>query len=351
MLNPQEQQWLEESLSYLSVQGMPDVEVVVGDASARNYYRIKLGARNFILCRSKDEASNQRFRKVSAALEQVGVMAPLVFAFDDDLGLMLMSDMGRTQLIEVYQMNAHAHPYSIIHRVLNDLIRLSQIPDPLLMQEDQFLVGRYDQALLARDFGLFTEWCIEKALGVTLFSQEKESLLALARQFESAFNEQPQVWVHRDFHSRNLMLTDDDVAVIDFQDMVKGPICYDLISLVFDAYWLIPMQDQKNIIDDFYRLLCSESLIDVSREDFQRWVAATAMQRLIKILGIFCRLSLRDGKTQYLADLPMVIHHIETLHQSDAGVWPEDWLLLWKERLRPALNAFLARHEISLDLK
>ncbi|MFC3150797.1 aminoglycoside phosphotransferase family protein [Litoribrevibacter euphylliae] len=348
-INEQEQLWLEESLACLSVKGTPEVEALTGDASARQYFRVKLSGRSFILCKSLDLDSNARFRRVSSALEHVGVMAPLVFAFDDELGLMLLSDLGNTLLIDVYQMNAHSQSYSVLHRVLNDLLRLSQISDELLIDDDSAggrvrgSLASYDESLLNRDFGLFTEWCIGKALGLTLSDQEQTYLQALADGFEQAFAEQPWVWVHRDFHSRNLMLTDNDIGVIDFQDMVKGPICYDLISLIYDAYWQFPQQTKQTVAVDYYKLLTSEGLISVSEQAFQCWVAMTAMQRLIKVLGIFCRLALRDGKTGYLGDLPMVISHINEIHQTHTDALPSGWLTLWETKLIPALTVFLEK--------
>jgi aminoglycoside/choline kinase family phosphotransferase len=353
MLSLEEQQWLNDSLRFLSVTREPSmtgdsstellVEPLAGDASARHYYRVKLASRTFMFCRSHDHASNLRFRTVSLALEKAGVMAPLVFAFDDELGVMLLSDLGNTLLSDVYQMNAHAQPYSILHRVLTDLIRLARMPDADLLSNQTQVLAQYDQALLDRDFGLFQEWCLKEALGIVPTDQQQECLNDLADMFQQVFFEQPQVWVHRDFHCRNLMLTDNDIAVIDFQDMVKGPVTYDLISLVYDAYWLIPNHQKTQIIEDYYKLLTSERLIDTSLEEFKRWSAVTAMQRLLKILGIFCRLSLRDGKVQYLSDLPMVASHIDSLHETASDVWSESWLKLWNGVVKPALTEFLNR--------
>jgi len=352
MLSQAEKQWLDESLAYLSVKAVnqtePAIEAMTGDASARQYYRIKVDARTFLFCRSLDTESNARFRLVASALEKAGVMAPLVFAFDDDLGVMLLSDLGNTLLVDVYQMNAHGQRYSIIHRVLNDLIRLAKMPDEYLMASDDPAVqlSTYNQALLDRDFGLFTEWCLGEALNLSPTQQEQAMLGEFAAQFQRSFTEQPQVWVHRDFHCRNLMLTDNDIGVIDFQDMVKGPVCYDLISLVYDAYWDIPADQKQAIVEDYYKLLTSEQMISVTLSDFLPWVAVTAMQRLIKVLGIFCRLSLRDGKMQYLADLPMVMQHLDHLHETYPEVWSEAWLFFWQSQVKPALATFLQSHHV-----
>lgn len=342
MLNSEEMAWLEETLAYLNVKGDAKTERIMGDASSRNYFRVYLGRRTFILCRSSDAASNERFRCVSAALEQVGVMAPLVFAYDEALGLMLLSDLGNTTLLDFYQMNASGHPYSLVHRILNDLLRLAQIPDPLLSRPDGPVVGEYNQALLDRDFGLFTEWCLTKALSLEVEGQPKNIILAsMSSLLSEGFRTQPQVWVHRDFHCRNLMLTDSDIAMIDFQDMVKGPVCYDLISLIYDAYWNIP-QDQKGVfVRDYYQQLLDVELVTCGLDEFQQWVAITAMQRLLKVVGIFCRLALRDGKQGYLSDLPLVIQHIESLHNVFLDLWPQGWVECWQEEIAPAMRLFL----------
>ncbi|GAA3910246.1 aminoglycoside phosphotransferase family protein [Litoribacillus peritrichatus] len=338
MLTNEALDWLQQSLAYLAVQGAPEVNSVVGDASSRAYFRVHLGKRSFIFCLSSDVDSNKRFREVSAALEQVGVMAPLVFAFDDERGYMLMSDMGDTLLSDVYEMNVHRQPKAIIHRALTDLIRLAQIPDPLLT-----LTGSYDGALLARDFGLFEHWCLDQFLGLELSGEQQQVLVTLASLLAKGFECQPQVWVHRDFHCRNLMLTDDDVAMIDFQDMVKGPVCYDLISIVYDAYWQLPHDQQAALISDYYQQLMQSGILgdEVGVTLFQSWVAQTAMQRLLKILGIFCRLALRDGKQQYLSDLPLVIKHVDDVIAHNLDLWPEGVVELWNETIQPALKAKL----------
>ena len=128
--------------------------------------------------------------------------------------------------------------------------------------------------------------------------------------------------------------------MIDFQDMVKGPVCYDLASIVFDAYWQLTHDQQMSLIKDYYQQLQQAEIlsVEIDIDEFQRWVSITAMQRLLKILGIFCRLTLRDGKAQYLSDLPLVMKHVDDLVNHDLALWPEGFSAFWSHTIKPALE-------------
>lgn len=350
-------QWLKETLTQLGIDESFKAEALTGDASSRRYVRIHLHKRTFILCLSEDYFSNQRFREVSAQLQTVGIMAPLVFAYNETPGLMLLSDLGSTSLSDLYAMNSKHLPMAVIHRALNDLSRLAVMP------EDAFpSLGNYDQTLLDRDFGLFTDWALSHWLELEVDVEQQQTLQNMAEVLKDAFSLQPQVWVHRDFHCRNLMVTDDDIAMIDFQDMVRGPVTYDLASIVNDAYWLMSPEQQDQLIEDYYKVLRSIAFLDdsVSLQTFKAWHAFTALQRLLKVIGIFCRLSLRDGKHTYMTDLVVVLENTtrQILHltdilddmdkasSSDAGfmilkpllVKSKSFIALWEALLHPQLS-------------
>jgi aminoglycoside/choline kinase family phosphotransferase len=189
---------------------------------------------------------------------------------------------------------------------------------------------------------LFAEWFLGQLLGVTLSDQERSMLNRLFSHLIDSAVRQPQVVVHRDYHSRNLMLLEDGaLGVIDFQDAVVGPLTYDLVSLLKDCYLRLPRQQVIDRALDFKKRLVTELPMDsISDEQFIRWFDLIGLQRHIKVMGIFARLALRDGKRGYLKDLPLVIRYsLEVCAMTegiDEGRAFYDWFI---ERIEPLLPA------------
>ncbi|MEX8517750.1 MAG: aminoglycoside phosphotransferase family protein [Leptothrix sp. (in: b-proteobacteria)] len=291
------------------------------DASFRRYFRIDVRAdaqqagapASFIIMDAPPSHENcQPFVKVAGLLGGAGVHAPTVLAWDEPNGFMLLDDLGsRTYLAELQSLDL-ASPAgfkaadTLYRDALASLIQLQGIAA-------QNQVPAYDRVLLQRELDLFTEWYIGRHCGVTLTDKQQTQLAKCFELILKTCEAQPAVLVHRDFHSRNLMLGARP-GVLDFQDAVWGPVSYDLVSLLRDAYieWEEPQQ-----IDWAARYWQQAKKAGVPvPEDFGifwrdfEWMG---LQRHLKVLGIFARLCHRDGKAAYLKDLPLVwryAHHV-----------------------------------------
>ena len=170
---------------------------------------------------------------------------------------------------------------------------------------------QYDQAMLRRELEIFSEWFVVRLLGYSLSQAEQALLQRVFTQLETTALEQPQLLVHRDYHSRNLLLCDSgQIGVIDFQGAVRGPFAYDLVSLLRDCYIRWPQEDVKRWALSYGNMAMDVGVIPaVDEATYLRWFDWVGLQRHIKVLGIFARLHLRDGKHHYLADLPLVLRY------------------------------------------
>lgn len=182
----------------------------------------------------------------------------------------------------------------------------------------------FDNAFIKMELGIFTEWLLDKTLGLKLSDDEQQMLKRTFDFLSEQCQKQPQVAMHRDFHSRNIMVATagggepsilSRFAVIDYQDMVKGPLGYDAASLIFDCYTEVEPWLSEKMMDYAYSSFSLSGILDkdsTSREDFERMIVICAIQRHIKCLGIFNRLKLRDGKDGYLQYLPRVLNYLLT---------------------------------------
>ena len=280
------------------------------DASFRRYFRVD-GAQGsrIIMDAPPSHEDCTPFVTVSRLLVQGGLHAPQVLQWDQAQGFMLLSDLGGTTYLT--ELDA-SQPWSARNRQLygdaiDALVRLQHI-------DARAQVPAYDQALLQRELDLFPEWYIGRHRGVTL-NDDQRNLLRKAFDLILTNNlAQPAVLVHRDYHSRNLMVSEPNPGVLDFQDAVWGPITYDLASLLRDAYieW-----DEEVQIDHAARYWerARKAGLPVPDDfgDFWRDFEWMGLQRHLKVLGIFARLCHRDGKDGYLKDLPLVwkyAHHV-----------------------------------------
>lgn len=274
------------------------------DASFRRYFRFEVGDETRI---AMDAPPPQEdilpFLKTAELLRSRGVPTPVIFAANADMGFIVLSDFGRTAYLDILDDTTVTPLYA---SALDTLFQLQTAENPEVEPPD---LPRYDEALLRRELGVFREWCIEGYLGLTLTASE-EALLAetFDRLIRSALS-QPSVIVHRDYHSRNLMLLADGTpGVLDFQDAVLGPVTYDLASLLRDCYIAWPLSQLKLWIAQYHQRLAQAGLIEgVSEAQFRRWFDLMGLQRHLKAAGIFCRLKLRDGKPGYIGDIPRTL--------------------------------------------
>lgn len=289
---------------------LPQCLLIAGDASPRKYYRVTLpdpGAevtRHLIAVDSPASEKNPEFLHIRALLASAGVRVPDLVAADVDAGLLLLEDLGDDVLLPVLSDHSAGAWYAM---ALNTLGRLVGIETATAGLE------QYSAAKLTAELNLFREWFIPRLLGLEWDSGWEEVFEGLSAALVANALEQPQVVVHRDFHSRNLMVVHNgELAVIDFQDAVVGPITYDPVSLLKDCYIRWPRQRQVAWLLDYRRLLAEQGdLCEVTEATFIRWFDLMGLQRHIKVLGIFARLCLRDGKSAYLYDLPRVIAYVQ----------------------------------------
>lgn len=273
------------------------------DASFRRYFRVD-GAANatYIVMDAPPPHEDVRpFIHVAELFGQTGVSVPHILAKDVENGFLLLSDLGATTYLQ--QLNAdNAHQLYLDAIEALVLIQTQSNPGPL---------PEYDRALLLRELQLFPDWYIAKHLGVTLSDQQQADLNKVFDALLANNLAQPQVYVHRDYHSRNLMvLPKGNPGILDFQDAVYGPITYDLVSLLRDAYiqW-----DEEMVLDwairYWERAKRAGLPVNPDIDSFYRDFEFMGVQRHLKVLGIFARLYHRDGKDGYLKDLPLVMEY------------------------------------------
>lgn len=308
------------------------------DASFRRYFRVHLpntylGHQTLIAMDAPPPQEDcAPFIKVAQILLDAGLNAPQILAQDLSNGFLLLSDLGDTTYLS--QLNLEptniSHAQKLYSDATNALIKMQ-----LASQTD--VLPAYDEALLTREMQLFPDWYIAKHLGVTLNTEQQAVLNNTFNVLNQNILAQGKVTVHRDYHSRNLMVTEaNNPGVLDFQDAVYGAVTYDLVSLLKDAYieW-----DEEQIIDWAVRywqpakkagLPVHEDFSEFYR-DFE-WMGA---QRHIKVLGIFARLSHRDGKDGYLKDMPLVMRYLRKVCERYVELRPMLRLLNQLENVKP----------------
>ena len=307
------QHWLKEDL------GMDagTLESASSDASFRRYFRLKHGAETWIVMDAPPEHEDIRpFIHIARVLEDHAVHVPHIHASCPDRGLMLLEDLGNTPYLDsLNQATADA----LYADAMNTLLHIQACSTATL--------PHYDEALLQREMGLFDQWYLERHLGLTLTESDRAMLTGTYDQLtRSALNQQP-VFVHRDYHSRNLMITEQrSPGVIDFQDAVAGPITYDLASLLRDSYIEWPEERVTKWVREFHHRLLGAGTTQLDWEAFRKDFNLMSAQRHLKVAGIFARLNHRDGKPGYLKDIPLTLRNLKRSLQPYAEFEP---FLLW----------------------
>lgn len=281
-----------------------DMVIIPGDASTRRYFRLSTEQGSLIAVDAPTIAENTvAFVELARSLAAQGLQVPIVHEVDYEQGFMLLSDLGDQQLLAVLR-DPNVHHY--YHAAMNDLVKLQACQNI-----KNYSLPRYDHTLLTEELNRFHEWYLEKYLGIALNTAEW-SLLDKTYNFliEMAMR-QPYVLTHRDYHSRNLMvLPDDTLAIIDFQDAVLGPISYDLVSLLRDCYvnWC-PIK-VYSWVDDFWHLLPQAYQHKITQQELRVGFDLIGLQRHLKVLGTFARLCVRDNRSNYMADVPRILNYI-----------------------------------------
>lgn len=299
--NPVLTQWLQENCTF----PIDTLQQIPGDASFRRYYRLKSGAQSYMVM----DASQQRdcfepYVAIARALLSLGVMVPEIFVQDLAQGFMLISDFGDLQYLSALRdSNADA----LYKTAMDSLFRLQAC-----REVRDWTLSAFDHHFMQRELGEFRHWVLERYLGLSFSTQENALLQTTFNQLCEMAGKQAQVFIHRDYHSANLMvLPGEAVGILDFQDACLGPITYDLVSLLRDCYIDWPDEKVQRWVAYYYEKLCADQQLSaVSLEQFVTWFDWMGMQRHMKALFIFARKYLRDHTTRYLKFLPRTLNYI-----------------------------------------
>ena len=272
---------------------------VSGDASFRRYFRFYCDDLPLIAVDAPPTLENsQPFVAVTELLLQHQITVPKILHASMEQGFFVLQDFGDRLLLDALSENTADALYSV---ALQSLLAMQKISPQTLPP--------YDSALLQREMGLFSDWFLTKHMGLVIDDNTQAMLASTYNFLEDNALQQPQVFVHRDYHSRNLMLLENNtLGIIDFQDAVHGPITYDLVSLLRDCYIAWPQGKIDQWVAQYYSCLPKDRPYDL--QQFRRWFDLMGVQRHLKATGIFCRLNYRDGKPAYLNDIPRTLNYV-----------------------------------------
>ncbi|WNC69320.1 phosphotransferase [Thalassotalea nanhaiensis] len=324
--------WLAHSFPNEQINIIP----LSGDAGFRVYYRLILAETSYIVVDAPPEKlNNLAFVSLAHCFRASGLVVPEIIHYDEINGFMCLSDFGDTLLSEKLNKSTITALYEKAIKLLPKIQQTSA--------QEQWPLPIYDAPFLQLEMEIFSEWLVIKHLNITLTSDEEKQLRQCFNLLTASALEQPQVTVHRDFHSRNLMLIDnDDIAVIDFQDAVTGPTTYDLVSLLRDCY----VRWDDELIEPHIRTYYLNNKIEVSYQQFKRWFDLMGLQRHIKASGIFARLYHRDNKPGYLQDIPLTLSYIIDI----AARYPELTFLsdLVQSKIMPSVTKLSYQPEVKI---
>ncbi|KAF0867197.1 aminoglycoside phosphotransferase family protein [Pseudomonas sp. LD120] len=318
--------WLDEQLAIVyAAQGWGEVPPATltaasSDASFRRYFRWQGEGRSFVVMDAPPPQENcQPFVDIAHLLATANINVPKIYAQDVPRGFLLLSDLGnKTYLDVIDDDNADA----LFKDALQALLALQQLPMDAPLP-------RYDVALLRRELELFPEWYVGRELGITLNPQQREQWQQVSQLLIDSALAQPQVLVHRDYMPRNLMISEPNPGVLDFQDAVYGPVTYDVTCLFKDAFLSWPEPRVRGWLNDYWHLARARGIR--VQEDFEAFFRASdlmGVQRHLKVIGIFSRICHRDGKPRYLADVPRFFAYIDAVLQRRPELAPLAQLLL-----------------------
>jgi hypothetical protein len=283
-----------------------DIRPASADASFRRYFRVHAGERTLIVMDAPPGREDLgSFVRVARALDAIGVHVPLVLEEDRARGFLLLSDLGSTHYLAALAAGADAE--RLYADATDTLVRIQAGGAAAAAA-----LPPYDAAFLAAEIRLFPDWFLDRHLGVAVDAGVAALVADVSARLTAVAAEQPRGFVHRDYHSRNLMLTPErNPGVLDFQDAMHGPLAYDLVSLLKDCYVVWPRERVLDWLRGYRRRARAAGVaVGAHEAEFVRWFDLMGLQRHLKVLGIFARLWYRDGKPGYLADLPTVLAYV-----------------------------------------
>ncbi|MDG9926104.1 MULTISPECIES: phosphotransferase [unclassified Pseudomonas] len=305
------QSWLQDCLPALfQREGWGEVPTASlapasSDASFRRYFRWQAAGRSLILMDAPPPQEDCRpFVKVAAMLAETGVHVPRILAQDLERGLLVLDDLGSQTWLEV--LNAD-NADGLFDAALQALVAFQKLPI-------EHQLPPYDDALLRRELQLFPDWYLQRHLGVELSEAQRGQWQQVCDLLVSSALAQPRVFVHRDYMPRNLMLSQPNPGILDFQDAVHGPISYDVTSLFKDAFLSWPEERVIGWLQRYWQLAREAGLaVPAEFAEFHRASDLMGVQRHLKVIGIFARICHRDGKPKYLNDVPRFFSYIEAV--------------------------------------
>lgn len=321
-------QWVAAKLADLHSEPLLNFDALAGDASFRRYFRAHTASGGHIAALAPPaKENNSGFVAVATLLHNAAVPAPVVLSYDLQRGFLLLSDLGDQVLLP------HLNSENV------DAYYAGALAELLKMQQIKAVVDLplYSGDALMTELGRFQEWFIQGLLKLTLTRHDQQLVNRAQQIIVASAAAQPQVFVHRDYQSRNLMLqADGKLAVIDFQDAALGPLTYDLASLLRDTHITWPAQQVRDWALNYAQLARQCGLLpDYDENTFLRWFDLNSLERNITVLGTFSRLYLRDGKPGYLQHIPRLLHYIFTVGANYQEFKP--FLHWFEERLMPVI--------------
>lgn len=284
-----------------------DAQLASEDASFRRYFRVTVGHQTYIVMDAPPDKNDMHaYVAIARRFHDMGLNVPEILQEDHDRGFYLITDLGDQHYLQNLNEQTVARLYGDAMRALV-VLQTGTLTDTAA----NFLPD-YDAGLLAREMELFREWYLGRHLGLKLTAEQHAVLDEAFGRLTRAALSQPSVWVHRDYHSRNLMMTPlSNPGILDFQDAVVGPVTYDLVSLLRDCYISWPREWVENWAKDYHALARQSGiLVGENTAQFLRWFDLMGVQRHLKATGIFARLHHRDGKPGYLLDIPRTLGYV-----------------------------------------
>lgn len=293
---------------------LESIEFASEDASFRRYFRVGYNSSSFIAMDAPENPEEfDTFIRIARIFRQFGLNVPEILAADYQYGFALITDFGNTTYLEQL---SRGNADSLYEDAIDSLITLQLATDSGID-----ILPPYSSELILSEMQLFREWYLKKHLNIAVSRDISDVLDHTFEMLRAKAAEQPRVWVHRDYHSRNLMAVErDNPGILDFQDAVYGPISYDLVSLLRDCYVVWDQETTDRWIQIYLQKASQEGLqMHFDQGQFIEWFDWIGIQRHIKVAGIFSRLNYRDNKVKFLEDIPTVMRYIKSV----AGNYPE----------------------------
>ncbi|MEI8704665.1 MULTISPECIES: aminoglycoside phosphotransferase family protein [Pseudoalteromonas] len=309
------------------------LSAITGDASFRRYYRLTCSNEHFIVMDSEPQkVNNAPYISLNKVFTEQGFLLPKIIASDEQQGFFILSDLGSKHLADMLDDENRIEYYKAL---ISLSAQWAKTPPSAVMQA-------YNTDFIKLELDIFSQWLVNDFIDESPTAAYQAMWQTSCELLTQAMLVQPTVTVHRDYHSRNIMNSNGLWAIIDYQDAVRGPLCYDLVSLLRDCYFKLPAKELTSLLDFAYSEFTAQNLmVNTSFDEFKYWFDLTGIQRHLKAAGIFCRLYLRDGKTGYLDNiLPTLDYIIEV-----AANYPElkalsDWT---KHTIVPKVTEKLAK--------